>query len=207
MPQVQVNQNLPTEVPKPYGVGKVQNNVPLHQKLLDLFKPQDFVTIMNIDDEPLYWQYMPAEGETTSYSEDGMQRMVNRSDPEMWVVGPGESEVIVGESAYRALDVLYKNVTAKKTLERYNDPTSPLYDEKGQHVAKNFNFADSGAQDVFIEKAYLGKAVPTFNTPEPTIAPMQPMVAAPATSEDKVTEGLSHGRVTNSAAFQPKNEA
>jgi hypothetical protein len=28
-----------------------------------LFKPQEFVTIKNIDDEPLYWQYMPADGE------------------------------------------------------------------------------------------------------------------------------------------------
>ena len=167
MPQVQPQSLQNSEAPKPYGVGAPQNNVPLQQKLIDLFKPQEFVTIFNIDDEPLYWQYMPTDNETETFSEDGMQRMVNRTDPEMWMVGPGETEVIVGESAYRALDTLYKNVSAKKTLAKYNDPTSPLFDEKGAHQPKNFNFADSGAQDLFIEKAYLGKAIPTFGNSEP----------------------------------------
>jgi len=110
---------------------------------------------------------MPIEGETESFSEDGMQRQISRQDPEMWMIPAGETEVIVGESAYRALATLYKNVAAKSTLQRFSDPTSPLYDEKGAHVARNFNFADAGAQDAFIKRAYLGKAVPTFSQPEP----------------------------------------
>lgn len=167
MPQIQpIDLSQQNNGPQLYGTDKPQNNVPLQQKLFDLFKPQEFVTIMNIDDEPLYWQYMPLERETETFSEDGMQRMINRGEPEMWMIAPGETEVIVGESAYRALDTLYKNVTAKSTLARFSDPSSPLYDEKGKHLPKNFNFADSGAQDAFIKRAYLGKAIPTFNQPE-----------------------------------------
>lgn len=185
MPQVTPAQlQEQVNAPAPYGTGKPQNNIPLQQKLFELFKPSEFVTIMNIDDEPLYWQYMPIEGEEATFSEDGTQRMISRTQPEMWVIAPGETEVIVGESAYRALDTLYKNVMAKSTLQRFNDPTSPMFDEKGKHLPKNFNFADSGAQDAFIEKAYLGKAVPTFGNAQPVAAiPSAPPVAAPVTPE------------------------
>lgn len=205
MPQVKpADLQQQANAPAVYGTDKPANNVPLQQKLYDLFKPQEFVTIMNIDDEPLYWQYMPIERETEAFSEDGMQRMVNRGEPEMWMINPGEVEVIVGESAYRALDALYKNVMAKSTLKRFNDPTSPLYDEKGQHLPKNFNFADSGAQDAFIKKAYLGKAVPTFGPQEAAPAPMQPATVAASSSKESVTE-VSNERVTSPAAGKQKS--
>jgi hypothetical protein len=44
--------------------------------------------------------------------------------PEMWVIHPGETEVFVGASAYRALDVMYKAWTAKVPYA-FKDPTSP----------------------------------------------------------------------------------
>jgi hypothetical protein len=139
---------------------------------------------------------MPAENEQENFSEDGMQKIITRTDPEMWVINPGETEVIVGASAYRALDVMYKNFTAKSTLKRFKDPTQPQFNEKNEHLPKNFNFADSGQQDAFIEKAYLGKAMPSFGPmpSAPTIPTDQP-ADAPTASEDsdlpkpKTTEG------------------
>jgi hypothetical protein len=189
MPQVQSGQVTPgaAGAPKLYGTDKVENTIPFQERLMRLFKPQEFVTIKNIDDEPLYWQYMPADNETETMSEDGMQKQIHRNAPEMWVIAPGETEVLVGASAYRALDVLYKNVTAKKTLSRYTDPLSPRFDDKNQHLPKNFNFADGGLQENFIEQAYLGKAVPTFASYQSVDAPaapaVQPTVAAPVYAE------------------------
>lgn len=190
MPQLQPGQVAPGQngAPKLYGTDKVENAVPFQEKLMRLFKPQEFVTIKNIDDEPLYWQYMPADSETESMSEDGMQKQIHREAPEMWVINPGEVEVLVGASAYRALDVLYKNCTAKSTLKRFKDPTAPQFNENNEHLPKNFNFADGGAQDAFIERAYLGKAMPTFqqtpaiaNTPQQPLGMQpEPVAAAPA---------------------------
>jgi hypothetical protein len=190
MPQLQPGQVVPGQdgAPKVYGLDKTENAVPFQEKLMRLFKPQEFVTIKNIDDEALYWQYMPADGETESMSEDGMQKQISRTAPEMWVINPGEVEVLVGASAYRALDVLYKNCTAKSTLKRFSDPTKPQFNEKNEHLPKNFNFADGGAQDNFIERAYLGKAMPTFqqapaipNTPQQPLGMQpEPVAAAPA---------------------------
>lgn len=217
MPQIQPGQVTPgiDGAPKLYGTEKVDNTVPFHQKLLDLFKPQEFVTIKNIDDAPVYWQYMPIDNETESFSEDGMQKQVHRDNPQMWVIPAGATEVLVGASAYRALDVMYKNVTAKKTLRRFKDPNSQVYDETGTHIPRNFNFADGGTQDIFIEQAYLGKAVPTFQnfvpaTDTPAVAATQPANAQPMTAPvdptipvPKTTEGAPVAPVTYA---EPDNE-
>jgi hypothetical protein len=184
MPQIQPGQVTPGQsgAPKLYGVDKQENAIPFQEKLMRLFKPQEFVTIKNIDDEPVYWQYMPADNEQENFSEDGMQRQITREAPEMWVILPGESEVVVGASAYRALDVMYKAYTAKSTLRKFKDPNSPQFNEKNEHLPKNFNFADAGAQDSFIELAYVGKAVAAFEPAQ--VAPValveQPIVPHPA---------------------------
>lgn len=185
MPQVQTGQLTPGQngAPKLYGSEKVENSIPFQERLMRLFKPQEFVTIKNIDDEPCYWQYMPIDNETESFSEDGMQKMINRADPEMWVIEPGQTDVIVGASAYRALDVMYKKYTAKSTLKRFKDPLSPQFNEKNEHLPKNFNFADGGAQEAFIQMAYLGKAMPVFSNQEVVQPAQMVMTSAPTQTE------------------------
>lgn len=214
MPKLQPGQLAPGQdgAPKLYGTQKVENTIPFQEKLMRLFQPQEFVTIKNIDDEDVYWQYMPAENEQEGFSEDGLQRIITRTDPEMWMMKSGETEVVVGASAYRALDVMYKNYTAKSVIKKFKDPTQPQFNEKNEHLPKNFNFADAGAQDRFLELAYIGKATPSFGPQQPApVAPVgggstdgvvgfhQPAPAAPqapaASTEDpdapkpKTTEG------------------
>lgn len=226
MPQLQPGQVVPGqgEAPKLYGTDKQQNSIPFQEKLMQLFKPQEFVTIKNITDESVFWQYMPADNEQENFSEDGMQRIITRENPEMWFIPAGETEVLVGASAYRALDVIYKAWAASTVLKKYKDPNSQLYDEKGSHLPRNFNFADAGAQATFIEKAYLGKATPTFGSPvvsptpieapsqagigtfattqsAPSIQPMTatppaPAVDDPTTPKPKTTEGAPLAPVT-----------
>lgn len=181
--------------PKLYGTEKVENTIPFQERLMRLFKPQEFVTIKNIDDEPVYWQYMPIENEQVGFSEDGLQKITNREDPEMWVIMPGETEVIVGGSAYRALDVMYKNYTAKSVLKKFKDPSQPQFNEKNEHLPKNFNFADGGAQESFLELAYIGKATPSFDG-QPA-----PPVAAPV--ENTVPGVAMAGMAMTSAPTQP----
>lgn len=189
MPQIQNGQVTPGQdgVPKLYGTEKVENSVPFQERLMRLFKPQEFVTIKNIDDEACFWQYMPAENETESFSEDGMQKMITRSDPEMWVIQPGETEVLVGANAYRALDVMYKAWTAKSTLRKFKDPSSPQFNEKNEHLPKNFNFADGGAQERFLELAYVGKAQPVFGPQVPAVdSAAQPMAMTSAPTQQNI---------------------
>jgi hypothetical protein len=188
MPQLQPGQVQPGQdnAPKLYGLEKTENAIPFQERLMRLFKPQEFVTIKNVDDEPCYWQYMPAENEQENFSEDGMQKIITRSNPEMWVIQPGETEVLVGANAYRALDVMYKAYTAKSTLRKFKDPTQPQFNEKNEHLPKNFNFADGGAQDRFLDIAYIGKATPSFQptaVAQATTVPQMAMTSAPTQSD------------------------
>lgn len=189
--------------PKLYGVEKTENTIPFQERMMRLFKPQEFVTIKNIDNEPVYWQYMPADNETENYSEDGMQRIINREAPEMWVIMPGDVEVIVGASAYRALDVMYKNYTAKSVLRKFKDPESPQFNEDNQHLPKNFNFADAGAQAAFLEKAFMGKATPTFGDQQvmPSVQPTEAPAAEQSTPVDDPT--IPKPKTTEGAPLQP----
>lgn len=177
MPQIKQGQVQPGQsgAPDLYGVNKVENTLPFHQRLLDRFKPHEFVTIKNIAEEPIYWQYLPSTSEEITMTQDGMQKTVQRGMPEMWVINPGETEVLVGASAYMALDVMYKNVMANKTLKRHGITAS--FDKENNHVPKNFNFSDAGAQEDFIKQAYIGKAELAFapvDAPKPEVDPENP---------------------------------
>lgn len=182
MPQVQPGQLYGgVTVPKAYGTGNQVDTVLFREKLMKLFKPQEFVTIENITDEPCFWQYMPFDNEFEGFSEDGLQKQVTRLEPEMWVIDAHSREVIVGASAYMALDVMYKNWAAFKTLKKFRDPNSQIYDDQGKHIPRNFNLSDGGAQDEFIEKAYLGKATPaTFDTYSQSAKQIQDTIDQPA---------------------------
>lgn len=154
MPQVKVSSNAKGDI-QPYGVVNTDNKLTLQERLLKLFQPHEFVTVINIDDQPLIWQYMPEHNENISFSEDLMHRIVDRAQPEVWQLDPGESEVIVGASAYLMLDNLYKRVVAKKAVDT-------MKVKEGQ--ARNFNFMAANQMDKFINSAYLGKTTPTFNS-------------------------------------------
>ena len=211
MPQIQPGQVAPGQdnAPKLYGTEKIENTIPFQERLMRLFKPQEFVTIKNIDDGPIYWQYMPVDGETETMSEDGMQKQVYRTDPEMWVIQPGETEVLVGANAYRALDVMYKSYTAKSTLKKFKDPTQPQFNEKNEHLPKNFNFADGGAQERFIELAYIGKATPNFQVQQP-VAPAVSTGATPMAMTSAPTQtdiAPMNGQMDDEAAPKPKTNA
>lgn len=181
MPQLQKGQLQPGQngAPKLYGVDKVENTIPFQQRLFERFKPAEYVTVKNITGEAIYWQYMPQDGEEIQFSEDGYQRQIYRQEPEMWMIEAGQTEALVGASAYLALDTMYKKWAADSILKRFKDPSSPNYDERGQHLPKNFNYADAGMQEDFINQAYLGKATLAFNTSEGEETPPPAPAAEP----------------------------
>lgn len=139
---------------KPYGVGAPTNLLSFQDRLLEKFKPQEYVRVINPDSETFFWQYMPDYNEEYQYTEDGMHRHTRRSEPEVWELGAGETETIVGANAYVMIEALYKKITAKKVLMTPGEP--------GQ--ARKFNHDNGDAQDYWINKILVGKEVPTFTS-------------------------------------------
>lgn len=161
MPQIRPSEAGNKPAQKPYGVATSDNTKTFQQRMMERFAPQDFVTVVNIDNEALVWQYLPAHAEDFEYTPDPM-KITRRALPELWELAPGASEALVGANAYLMLDNLYKKVVAKKV--QGDSPEVP-----GQ--ARNFNYADGGQQEDFLDKAFLGKTTPQFNVQQPDLEP------------------------------------
>lgn len=136
-------------------------------RLRDRYKPTDYVRVINIDDTPVVWNYFPIDGEETYSTDDGMMRIVEGrqhfdekrehllpGNDQVWMINPGESEVLLGANADLFIEMLYKTLVAKKTIK-----SKPNVRE-GE--ARKFNWIDGRLQDELIDKIFLGVERPQF---------------------------------------------
>lgn len=160
-------------------VGKIPAgaNTTLHEKLLKLFNPTDFVRVINIDTQPYIWQYMPASKENITFDMDSStvpMKNTYREPPEVYELQPGQSAIIVGASAYLMIEGLIKRMISEETIARQSNM------QPGQ--ARKFAYGDDIKQQELIKEIYLGKEMPGATAPlgEPT---------EPETSEESGTDG------------------
>jgi hypothetical protein len=138
--------------------------VKLRMKLMKLFSATDFVKVINIDDQPFRWQYMPAQNEEITFdvsSSTVPMKNVHREPPEVYEIAPQQTAIIVGASAYLMIEGLIKQCLASRaTRERPNI---------GPGQARQFGFDDDIKQDEYVKQIYLGKQFPgQEEAPEPT---------------------------------------
>lgn len=143
-------------------IGKVPvgANTTLHEKLLKLFNPTDFVRVINIDTEPYVWQYMPASKENVTFDMDSStvpMKNTYREAPEIYQLQPGQSAIIVGSSAYLMIEGLIKRMIAEQTISRQPNM------QPGQ--ARKFAYGDDIKQQELIKEIYLGKEMPGATAP------------------------------------------
>ncbi len=169
MPQVQST----PEGKNPLKIATTDNK-PFRVRLRARYKPNDYVRVINIDDTPVVWNYFPVDGEESYFSDDGVMRIVEGrqhfdekresllpGNDQVWMIEPGESEVLLGANADQFIEMLYKTLVAKKTIK-----AQPNIKE-GQ--ARKFNWTDGRMQDEYIDKIFLGVETPQFGaTNEPS---------------------------------------
>lgn len=144
------------ETPKAaYGATATKPSATFRERLMDLFAGHEWVRVINIDNEPFTWQYLPSHAEHTEFTPDPM-KIMTRDDVEMYGLQPGDSEVLIGENAYVMIEALYKKVISKKVIASSPNMTSAQ--------ARNFNWTDGTAQDRIIRLIYLGKEDPRFGS-------------------------------------------
>lgn len=177
MPQLNPKSNNAT-----YGTSPANNSLTFRERLMERFLSHEYVRVINVDNEPVRWQYMPAHSESETITSDPM-KVVTRGDVEVYLLNPGESEVLLGENAYIMIEVLYKQIVTKRTISSSPDM------QPGQ--ARNFNFTDAIKQEEYINKIFLGKESPNFGSYS---------VASDAPTEDTEVESAKPTR-----AARPKS--
>jgi hypothetical protein len=155
----------PSKVP---GAGSdVQQKQTMRQRLMERFAGHEWVRVINIDDEPYIWLYLPSHAEDFEFTPDPM-KITRRGEVEAYQLDPGESEVILGENAYIMIEGLYKRLAGKAVINR-SPNVAPGY-------ARSFNWDDGVQQEEFIERIYLGKEDPSFRRALPKASPIRTQV-------------------------------
>ncbi len=165
MPQVKPNQA------KQRQATSVQESRGFRDRLRDRYQPSQWVRVINIDNEPLSWQWFPSTAETEEFTDNGAVRVISGrqsftsqyrekmpGNEQLWLINPGESEVLIGENADLFIEALYKKLVTKSFI-----------DQNGDFVigkpGRSFNWTDGLKQEQYIDKIYLGVEQPRFNEP------------------------------------------
>lgn len=151
---------------------EIKENKLFRERLRDRYEPSEYVRVINIDNEPFYWQFFPSNGEEVTFTDNGAVRVVTGrqrfnstydakipGNEQQWMINPGETEVLIGENADLFIEGLYKKLVVKKRIQEV--PSI----EKTQ--ARNFNWNDGLLQEQMIDKIFLGIEKPNFNESKP----------------------------------------
>lgn len=133
------------------------------ERLEKRFSANDFVRVINPDNEEFTWQAL--DPKTESYFIDrGPMKNTTRGNPRLYRIGPGQSLVLEGWNAQLMIDKLYRKMKAKNALSR----RSGLAPDDA--VKKNLgdipiNWADGDQQEAYIDKIFVSVENPSFGTP------------------------------------------
>lgn len=149
MPRINNPDEIAELIPK-----NADNRLSLRDRLMKRFAAHEWVRVINVDDEPYIWQYLPAHAEDFEFTPDPM-KITRRGDVEIYRLDPGESEVIIGENAYLMIEGLYKKIISKKVIAERPD-TQP-------GLARSFNWTDANLQEYWLDRIFLGKEKISFD--------------------------------------------
>lgn len=149
MPRVNPAELAPSQI---YGKQRPDNNLTFGERLRKRFRPTDTVKVHNITNAAIEWQWLDENDETYTIEDGSNVKIVEREDPQLWRLGPGEQDIVQGSCAYLMIESLYKQTCAMKT----GIVLHPL-DER---EIKNFAFDDPAKQDEFIDFCFAGKVTP-----------------------------------------------
>lgn len=169
MPRIQ------TAKPQIYGDQVVDPNESFRGRLMKRFASHEWVRVINIDNEPFSWQYLPQHSEEFEFTPDPM-KITRRGEVEAYMLDAGDSEVIIGENAFVMIEGLYKRLVSKKVV--FSHPNA----EKS--MARSFNWSDPVQQEDYIDRIFIGKENPQFNVPgqepvESEAVPETPIINRP----------------------------
>ena len=169
MPQVQDQSqtNRPT-------ASTIQEDKAFRDRLRDRYKPLDNVRVVNIDNENFEWEFFPIDAELEEFTDNGTVRVItgrrqfvdgySKTLPgaeQLWELGPGDTEVLIGANADQFIEGLYKRVVAKKRIS----DTPITEDQAKQGRVRSFNWNDGLLQEEYIDKIFMGVVKPNFDEP------------------------------------------
>jgi hypothetical protein len=152
-----------TELSKGGYAATSPEQMTFRERLEKRFTANDFVRVVNPDNEEFTWQAL--DPKTESYFIDrGPMKNTTRGNPRLYRIGPGQSLVLEGWNAQLMIDKLYRKLKAKNALSRR---AGLSHDDA---MKKNLgdipiNWADGDQQEAYIDQVFVGVENPSFGNP------------------------------------------
>lgn len=132
-----------------YGAPSDSDTKTLGERLRDFYDPEDFVTVINVDTEPIKYQFTsPTDIETFS-DYPGHKDTIVRRPPQVVTLQPGETKLCPAYEADLMIENLIKQMTFKKTQDDI--------DAKRVVSSQTANWTDPSVQNKLIKEIFLGK--------------------------------------------------
>lgn len=174
MPRIQASEVKPYQV---YGQDEIDLTITIRERLMSRFAAHEHVQVMNIDDEPIEWQFLPDYAETSSVTDEGI-KITYREEPELWRIEAGETDILSGSCAFIMIENLYKKLVIKKV--------GIVEKPQSAKEIRNFNFRDPVRAEQIIDMIFQGKVNPSFNQVQSNeVIPKKPDAKAPVAVADK----------------------
>lgn len=167
MPRIDPQTLAPSDI---YGKSQVDNTLTMGERIRKRFKPTDTVKVHNPTNTEIQWQWLEESDETYTIEDGSNVKIVEREDPGLWILRPGEQDILQGSCAYIMIEALYKQISVMKS----GIVLHPL-DER---EIKNFGFDDPQKQEEMIDIIFRGKVTPQMmaEAAASTLGGMQPQV-------------------------------
>lgn len=139
-------------------------NITFRERLEKRFTSNDFVRVVNPDNEEFTWQAMDPKSESY-FIDRGPMKNTTRGNPRLYRIGPGQSLVLEGWNAQLMIHKLYQKLKAKGALSR-RQGLSPDEAVKSKLGDIPINWADGEQQEAYIDKIFVAVENPSFGTPK-----------------------------------------
>ena len=135
--------------PAYYGAPGDSDTKTLGERLRDTYSPEDFVTVQNIDTQPIRYQFTsPTDLETFS-DYPGHKDTIMKKPPQVVTLQPGETKLCPAYEADLMIENLIKQITSKKVAKEIEDGSAVNW--------QSANWQDPQTQKDLIKDIFIGK--------------------------------------------------
>jgi len=131
-----------------YGSEPSQNKISLGERLREYYEPHEFVTIQNIDTQPVKYQFAEPESVETFSNYAGHKDTVIKRPPQVVTLQPGETKLCPAYEADLMIENLIKQVAMKRSEEQRR---------KNNSLFVSGDWTDPELQKKLIEQIFVGK--------------------------------------------------
>lgn len=101
-----------------YGAPTNAQVKPIRERLRELYEPEDFVTVINVDTQPVKYQFAsPSDLET--YSDyPGHKNTIQKRVPQVVILQPGDTKLCPAYEADQMIEATIKQIALRRVQDR-----------------------------------------------------------------------------------------